>query len=127
MTRLRDVFWRWIGRFDPDLAAGWSRARGWLVLAILCMALTLWSRPEQFWVTMSLEAKFAVAVISAWLVHRTFFYALYRGSTTNELDPSLPGAQIANFWANVVQQTIYYATLALVMMGSLSFWGIGLG
>lgn len=120
-------FHRWVDRFDPDLAAGWSRARGWLVLAVICMAMTLWMRPEQFGVAVSLESKFAVAVLSAWLVHRTFFYALYRGSLTAELDPSLPGAQLANYWGNIIQQAIYYGTLALVMMGSLSFWGVGLG
>lgn len=124
---MKQFFLRWVERFDPDLAAGWSRARGWLVLAVICMAVTLWIKPEQFGVTMSLESKFSVAVISAWLVHRTFFYALYRGSQLAELDPNLPGSALANYWGNIIQQGVYFITLALVMLGSLSFWGVGLG
>ena len=127
MSEIRSWIRDTVSSIHPGIVSAWPRIKWLAYIGVVCVMIAFWLKPTLFGVKISVAANEVLAILLASLAHWVLFHPLYTNSRSNEFPADLPFSQHINYMANIVEEVVFYLTLAIMVAASMNLWGVGLG
>ena len=127
MIEIKSLIRDAVSSIHPGIVSAWPRIKWLAYIGVVCVMIAFWLKPTLFGVKISVAANAILAAFLAWQIHWVLFHRLYNDSLVDEFPADLPFSQYVNYAANVIQQVVFYITLAITVAALMNLWGVGLG
>lgn len=127
MSEIRSLVRDAVSSVHPGIVDAWPRVRWLVYIGLACVIVAFWLKPTLFGVKISVAANEVLSILLASLAHWVLFNPLYTNSRNSEFPSDLPFSQHINYLANIVEEVVFYITLAMMVAASMNLWGVGLG